>query len=209
VDNAAEWEGQFGSAYTTRQTVSITARRKSLGRFWPSFGVQSILEVGCGAGYNLRAIRTLAGARRNLQGIDANETACAEAVCHGLSVRRGVWPDAGRNLVTSAFDLVFTAGVLIHVPPVGLEAAMREIARVAKRYVLAVEYARPNATPRPVTYRGRSGMMWACDYGKRYLDLDVGLELVSTHLLPAPYSGFDDCTAWLLRHRPESGRAGA
>jgi len=63
---------------------------------------------------------------------------------------------ASRLFADASIDLVFTAGVLIHVPPEQLERAQREVHRVSRKYILAVEYF--SARPEAVEYRGHAGM---------------------------------------------------
>ena len=64
-------------------------------------------------------------------------------------------------------DLVFTSGVLIHIDPSELDQALAEIHRVAKRWILSIEYFNP--TPDEVQYRDRSGMLWRRDWGEAWL----------------------------------------
>jgi ubiquinone/menaquinone biosynthesis C-methylase UbiE len=56
------------------------------------------------------------------------------------------------------FDLVFSAGVLIHIPPDHLPEALREIYRVSKRYLLSIEYFAEQETV--IHYRGHEDLLW-------------------------------------------------
>lgn len=106
----------------------------------------SVLEVGCGFGRNLGFIlrnRKPGGGREGagrLVGVDLSEKmlgrgraalrgGCALACADILDLP---FPDRG-------FDLVFTHGVLMHVPPPRLPRALAEILRVARATVLLVE----------------------------------------------------------------------
>ena len=70
------------------------------------------------------------------------------ATARGILIRDGVVPAAhvldgsveSIDLADESVDLVFTSGVLIHVDPARLEAACREMHRVARRYLLTIEY---------------------------------------------------------------------
>src|SRR5438046_10586538 len=53
------------------------------------------------------------------------------------------------------FDLVFTAGVLIHQPQVSLPLVMNEVVRCSRRWVLAMEYHADGIVEVP--YRGPAG----------------------------------------------------
>jgi ubiquinone/menaquinone biosynthesis C-methylase UbiE len=66
------------------------------------------------------------------------------------------------------FDLVFTAGLLIHIPPKDIKKAMEEIIRVSKRYVLAIEYYANKERERP--FLGEMGITWERPYNDRYAE---------------------------------------
>jgi len=203
MDNAKEWAGQFGDEYTARQRVDVEARFRTLYDLLTLYtdGSGGVLEVGCGSGHNLEALQ-MAGFD-DLCGVEVNCEAAGDAagVIPVQNIIDGDWlEDGAPNYGGGQFDLVFTAGVLIHVPPDELREFMAEICRVSARYVLAIEYFRPGTTPTPLPYRGREGLMWGCDYGRRYMEL--GLKPVTTHFCWGVDSGFDDCVAWLME-KPE------
>lgn len=77
---------------------------------------------------------------------------------------------------TPTYDLVFTAGVLIHVAPDNLPKLMNEIVAASSRYVLAIEYA--SETEEMVEYRGVKDRLWKRNYGALYEGL--GLKLLHT-----------------------------
>lgn len=188
----AWWAGSWGTEYTARNRVDWRARRS----FWELIigetGAKSILEVGCNAGWNLRALRE-ADHTLKLRGVDLNADAIGEAVEAGFDVHRASGRDVGTVWPKEA-DLVFTAGCLIHVAPAELSPTMSSIIKASKRFVLAVEYAAE--TEEEIDYRGNAERLWKRPYGEMYQAM--GLDIVlSQHL--APGDGFDNCTAWLLR----------
>jgi hypothetical protein len=63
-------------------------------------------------------------------------------------------------------DLVFTSGVLIHIPPDELLAACQGIYDAAERYIVCIEYF--SADPEEKPYRGRK--LWKRDFGSFWLD---------------------------------------
>jgi SAM-dependent methyltransferase len=181
------WKGEGGDAYTKRNRVEWEKRLP----FWSSIVAdlrpESVLEVGCNAGWNLQAIQEASGHNPLLAGIEPNDAARAEAQAKGFSVTQswGRWKDE--------FDLVFTAGVLIHVPPAGLEVTMRSIIQASRRHVVCIEYA--DDVVMEVKYRGEWELLWRRPYGEMYEKL--GLKILGEAYLP-PESGFDNCTYWLL-----------
>lgn len=181
------WEGSFGDHYTVRNRVGWEKRVP----FWHDVlartKAQSIIEFGCNAGWNLRAIREVDPTLRTF-GVDVNHTALAEAREAGLAVDE--W-DVRDPLCTGGFDLAFTSGVLIHLDAKAVERAMKVVMMASCRWVLAVEYAAEEEVMVP--YRGYTDALWKRPFGKMYEGL--GLRLVHTSHAP----GFDDCTGWLLR----------
>lgn len=187
--SSESWAGKFGDDYTARNVVDWRTRaaswRTMLGAIWDRGGqLATVLEVGANRGHNLEAISFLTRKRVEVRGIDINATAAAES---GGLVTVGVSPD----LPTDGADLVFTAGLLIHLPDP--DFVMLDIVRASRRWVLAIEYTAPERTE--VTYRGKKGMLWKEDFGRRYerLGLVVRQEGDWTKA-----DGWDDCHWWLL-----------
>ena len=188
--NATEqfWAGSFGNQYTDRNRVKYHERMPFWLRVLERTQPASVLEVGANAGWNLRAIRGLAQGVK-LSGIDVNLQAVQEAQDCGLNVAVCPAADVGRLWPDSA-DLVFTAGVLIHIPPEQLPEVMASIIQASRRWVLAVEYSAE--VEEPVEYRGHADRLWRRPFGRLYEGL--GLRLVWS----GPADGFDNCCAWLL-----------
>lgn len=177
------WAGGFGNEYTTRNRVDWRSRIP----FWSAMieltGARSVYEFGCNAGWNLSAIRR-AFPDVQVYGCDINETAVRQAMAAGIN------PAIGSQIATA--ELVFTAGVLIHIAPEHLADTMKKLVGASADYVLAVEYSA--AQEEEVNYRGHAQRLWRRPYGKLYQDM--GLEMVRHG--PAG-KAFDNCTYWLMR----------
>lgn len=191
--NAQEhfWRGEFGDEYSKRCRVAWEERIP----FWRSImevtRARSVLDVGCNAGWNQRAIREVDATIRTV-GIDVNDDALHEARAAGLNVVAQKAREAhGVTLgLHEKFDLVCTSGVLIHVGPEELRETMESIIAASKRWVLAVEY--DSEKEEEVIYRGHSDRLWKRPFGKMYEERGLSTVAVSD---PA---GFDRCRAWLL-----------
>lgn len=188
--NDAFWADKFGNEYHQRNRVNVDERMP----FWESAlqftEARSALEVGCGPGWNLLAINKVSPGT-DLYGVDVNANAVEEARQQGIEAQVS---DALGILglhQPGSIDLVFTAGLLIHIAPDELEATMRAIAEVSAKYVLAVEYYAEQEEE--VEYRGHSGKLWRRPFGKLYQAL--GLTLLSEGVA----GGFDQCSYWLLQ----------
>ena len=183
------WAGQFGAEYLERNKVDPRTRLD----FWRSAvefcEPHSVLEVGCNRGHNLLAIQ-MANPSAELFGLDVNAAAVEEARQVGIEARVGSASALAGLYEADSMDLVFTAGVLIHIAPQDLEGVMRGIVATSGKYVLAVEYFAEQEEE--VEYRGHSGKLWKRPFGKLYQDL--GLTLLSEGVA----GGFDSCAYWLL-----------
>jgi pseudaminic acid biosynthesis-associated methylase len=183
------WAGEFGDQYHSRNQIDWRARIP----FWEDVidqtGARSVFEVGAGPGWNLSAIRELYP-RVGLHGCEINPKGEAQAAMCGINLHRS---DALRALAnyTGTIELVFTAGVLIHVGPDEIEATMKAIINASARFVLSVEYESEQVEE--VEYRGHAGKLWRRPFGKMYEAM--GLKLVKRW---DAGPGFDRCTAVLL-----------
>lgn len=203
TEQLEEWRGEFGRAYTERSQPTEAATAGIAAAFGPVVGhmaaapPRSILEVGANVG------RTLGGMARvtdaELWALEPNEVARAGLAASGiLPPERIVDGHAGDiPLDDGAVDLAYTSGVLIHVPPDAIEAALDEIHRVARRWVLCCEYFAP--AERAITYRGRGDLLWNRDYGSLWMDRFDDLEPVAYGFFWRRLTPFDDTTWWLFR----------
>ena len=183
------WAQDFGNEYTKRNRVEWRDRVP----FWESAiefcAPATVLEVGCNAGWNLLAIHSVAP-MVELHGVDVNASAVEETRQNGIEAHCvGALGIAGLH-EPGSIDLVFTAGMLIHVAPDDLESVMRAIVATSGRYVIAVEY--DSEETEEVEYRGHKGKLWKRPYGRLYQAL--GLKLLSQ----GAAGGFDKCEYYLL-----------
>jgi pseudaminic acid biosynthesis-associated methylase len=186
----ALWRSDFGRDYTDRNNHAKPERIEAWRRILDGLAPRRILEVGCNVGWNLSYLRELG--HTEVYGVEPQPYAVERARTRApeLDVVRGDAFDL--PFKDGWFDLAFTSGVLIHVAPNALPAALDEIYRVSRRWIVAIEYDGPDE--QEITYRGKPGALWKRDHGAawraRHPDLRVvrGIEL-------GPEDGYDDCTA--------------
>ena len=190
------WAGEFGDAYTLRNQPE---RRRSI--FWKKIlsetRPRNILEVGCNQGGNLRWISQIMPAKR-VYGVDINASAL-DVLKKALPSVNAVWSQA-RELPfrDGYFDMVFTAGVLIHQPSVALKRVMGELVRCSGRWVLCLEYfSKKNES---ILYRGHRVALFKRDYGQLYRRWFAGLCLKKTGFL-GKEEGWDDVAFWLFEKK--------
>src|SRR5262249_14479103 len=130
--------------------------------------IHSILEVGPNVGLNLRALRSLTDAR--FFAVEPNNRAREVLVRDGVldpdDLKAGVAADI--DLPVRVADLVFTAGVLIHIHPNDLLSSCREIHRCARTWIACIEYF--SDQPETVSYRGHKNALFKRDFGSFWLD---------------------------------------
>ena len=196
------WAGKGGDAYMDRCAIdpaTLLLRRKT----WEDqfrikdkgINVHRVLEIGPGPGLNLLAIHDLSP-DWELVGVEPNETARKrlKTTCPFATILDGHAGDLSA-LKSADFDFVFTAGVLIHIEPSKLKAAMSEIARVSRFHVFAVEYFAPKCEP--IEYHGEV-RLWRNNFGKLYRDLDLKEPWLNGHGFWSDLDGFDNCVWWDL-----------
>ncbi len=186
-----EWSTDFGKDYTDRNPQNLAdlnalctkkygvTRSSTLQKFVSDLDRGAkILEVGCNTGTQLECFQSLGFSK--LHGVEpllyALEIAKSKK---GISVVPGSAFDLPFR--DGYFDLVFTAGVLIHIEPAMLGRAMDEIHRGSARYIMGTEYFWENH--QEVPYRGKAAMLWKANFAKMYLDRFPDLTLVKEERL--------------------------
>lgn len=196
------WRGVAGDEYTERNALTKVALQGRID-LWASILQQLaeppkvIAEVGAGAGHNLLALGLLLRKARMIA-VEPNESA-REALLRAELVQPGDLHDGVATalpLKGGDADLVFTSGVLIHVPPEDLKAACEEIKRVSRRYVISIEYFA--AEPEEVSYRGEAGLLWKRDFGKFWLEEVGGVKPIACGFSWKEMTGLDNLTFWIF-----------
>lgn len=196
------WRGDFGNDYIGRNQADAATLRARVA-LWakimdPLVGAMpsSILEVGSNIGNNLRAIGVLSGAR--LHALEPNADARAILVRDGVVEAADAMEGFAANIpmADGAVDLAFTSGVLIHIHPNELEASMREVHRVAAKYIVCIEYF--SDKPEMIPYRGHDDRLFKRDFGGMYLDLFPGLQVLDYGFAWKRMTGLDNLTWWLF-----------
>jgi pseudaminic acid biosynthesis-associated methylase len=202
------WRGAFGDEYMSRNPLSeaaVGARVAMWTRILkPLDGrpLDSVLEIGANIGVNLAALRQVT--RADLYALEPNENARAQLAAGGLVPAQNVLGGSAEAiaLADAAVDLAFTSGVLIHIAPEHLAAACREMHRVARRYIVCVEYF--SATPEEVAYRGHARRLFKRDFGGFWLDQFPDLRALDYGFFWRRATGLDDLTWWLFEKQSAS-----
>jgi pseudaminic acid biosynthesis-associated methylase len=202
-----EWRGEFGRAYTDRNSLTP----EQVDDLWRrNYGVTRtqinqrflldiprdalILEVGCNLGNQLLLLQQLGF--QNLHGIEVQSYALEQARARARRLNLIQASALDIPYKDGSFDLVFTSGVLIHIAPHDLPLAMTEIHRCTRSFIMGAEYFAPTVTE--VNYRSKLGLLWKMDYAQEYLSRFEDLQLVKEERMP--YLGNTNVdTVFLLR----------
>ena len=198
------WQGKFGGEYTDR---NILPRPEMDKLYLSRYGISRselnrtfignlpkdirILEVGCGIGNQLLILQGMGF--NKLYGIDIQPytVELAKQYSKGINIIEASAFDI--PFKDKYFDMVFTSGLLIHIPPELVEQVIAEILRCSNRYVWGYEYFSPDYVEVP--YRGESGALWKADFASMF-----NLKVIKQVYLP-----YLDCnnvdTMYLLEKR--------
>ncbi len=200
---AEAWKGEFGNEYTDRNVVDWHALLPAFQSMVGGLPIKRLLEVGCNRGHNLVALAELLGKGAEVVGVEPNEYALelARTSSSRIAILQGHAFDLAFK--DEYFDLVFTAGVLIHIPLADLPLAMAEIYRVSRRYILAIEYFAEKETV--IHYREHDDLLWKRDFLHIYQAQFPDLTLIRNGYWGRE-DGFDRTHWWLLEKRQGSNQ---
>ena len=136
-DPQTYWTLRGGHDYFLEQEgqAERTARAEWLAERIAAYRPTSILEVGCGYGKQLRAIRQWIDVP--MVGVDFSPTQLAHArdYLDGLDrIELILASGTGLPFEDHSFDLVLTSAVILHNPPLEAARIRREVMRVARRF---------------------------------------------------------------------------
>jgi len=192
------WAGEFGNDYIARNRdgALLDSNRALFAKVLSQTqGVTSAIEFGPNIGNNLRALRDLLPSVE-LHGVEINATAAAEVQTWGGAT---VEVASLLDFVPSRqWDLSFTKGVLIHLPPEALPDIYDKLVAASSRYVMVCEYYNPS--PVEVAYRGHEHALFKRDFAGEILDAHPELQLVDYGFTyhRDPHHPLDDSTWFLM-----------
>jgi SAM-dependent methyltransferase len=181
------WANEFGKAYTQRNT-DLNFAESTLENLEKVFrealsntrDVKRILEIGCNTGHNSLALARVGS--YELVGIDPQVEALRIGKNRGVPA---VLLEGSVFMIPffkGYFDLVLTAGVLMHIGPDELPPALREIDRVTKQYFLSIDYHDNQEINLP-DYHGYDDMLWRRDMRKTVKDILPNMTLIWEKLM--------------------------
>ena len=161
------WEKRGGERYFKEQESRKDRDLRSIfiAENLVELNVQSVLEVGCGYGKQLKSIRKL-DKEVELFGVDFSSTQLirGKEYLKREDVKYLVCADAEvLPFLDNSFDLVLTSAVIIHSPPEKARHIRDEIFRIAKKYIVHNEDMSISST------------RWSYDYGEIYKQMGLNI----------------------------------
>jgi spore coat polysaccharide biosynthesis protein SpsF len=194
------WKGEFGDKYSERNQGLAEKRKPFFSRILQlTENVRTVLECGANTGENLRSLVSL-NPTLKLSGVEINRNACEIlASLDGVEAHCVALQDYNTS---ERYDLVFTSGFLIHVPPEDLTVVFEKLYLLSNRYILLNEYFSP--TPMEIDYRGHKEKLFKRDFAKELYELyETELKVVSYGFLWKKMEPAWDDTNWTLMEKTE------
>ncbi len=187
-----EWMGDFGKKYTNRNALTLDEMNEM---YRKKFGMSredlnnlfidkinrniKILEVGSNIGNQLLLLQKMGF--KNLYCIEINKYAVefSKSRTKNINITQGSAFDI--PFKDKYFDLVFTSGLLIHIPPPDINLVLNEIYRCTKEYIWGFEYYEEKYTE--IIYRGKKDLLYKANFPQLYLDLFKDVKLIKDNKL--------------------------
>ncbi len=204
------WLGEFGDFYINRNKTIEEVNElyeKETGftveqifkKFFHNIDKKSkILELGCNVGLNLRVLQKMRFT--NLYGVELNKKAVdiAQKNSKNITFINSSIEDFEPN---ETYDLVYTAGVLIHINPLSLDSIIKKIVNLTNRYIFGFEYYADNLTE--IKYRDYTNMCWKQNFPLLFKKLFPSLKIIEEEKFHYRKKNLTDI-AYLLQKNIES-----
>jgi len=201
------WRGKFGEVYLERNKTfdevnkryknqtGITVEQIFLNFFEDIDRDLKIIELGCNVGLNLSFLQKMGF--RNLYGLELNQKACEIAARNNPSIsfiHSGIEEYDPKD---EKFDLVFTAGVLIHINPNSLNSIIKKIVNLSNKYIFGFEYFSNDVVA--IDYRNHKGVMWKQNFPLLYKKLFPSLKTIKEEKIPYKEGNLYDVAYLLMK----------
>jgi len=184
------WKGKFGEEYTDRNYMAPDeydklclsrigiSRTKQIEDFLSGLRLNCILEIGCNVANQLLLLQKELFKECDYYGVEINQYAIEKSkyIVKRMGIKIVQASALDIPFKDAYFDLVFTSGVLIHIPPKNINKALDEIYRCSRKYIWGLEYYSKGYVE--VDYRGCNDLLWKTDFLNLYLNRFPELKLI-------------------------------
>ena len=200
------WIKDLATTYIESNPYLATQEAKLAEKAWKQIlskidlaSIESFLECGSNIGRNIRTLNMVLP-KASASIIEINPLALEECILNN-SIESNYLGSIKDAEFSSAFDLVFTCGVLIHINPDDLLQTVAKMFHLSSRYIIVAEYF--NRTPISISYRGENDKLFKRDWGRFVLE-NFHAELIDYGFLWGHVyddSGFDDIMYWVFQKK--------
>ena len=164
-----KYDDDFWSKYALDDSSYNAELAKYISNLATSMKAQSVLEIGCSTGNDLKGFAE----DFKVHGIDLNDTALdkARTKLGTFNFQKGSIADL--SFEDSSFDLVFTRGVLIHIPTKDLDNVLKEFVRISKKWILNFEYFGEDG--KMIKWKRGDDLLWYRNMKERWKNFDVNI----------------------------------
>jgi len=141
-----------------------------------ALGAKRICEAGCNIGNNLRGFPI----DYEVHGFDMSKHALEEARKRHPSFQFNEGNLNNIPFEDETFDLVFTRGVLIHIPNNDLDSILKELLRISKKWVFNLEYFGEDGSM--INWKRGDDLLWYRNMKERWIKFNV--EIISDIEIP-------------------------
>lgn len=195
------WQGERGTRYAERSAPPEEGYYLDIWQqvLAAAADCTSALELGCNRGGQLRGIHSLRPEIR-LTGLEINHFAAEEAAKLGYAeIIEGSILDFSDE---RQWDMVYTAGVLIHISPEYLPGIYEMMARQSRKYVFF--YENYMESPTSIDYQARTDLCWARDFAQDFRAAQSGWSVVVEGMVdPGPNYPPHSRRKWTLLRRQD------
>ena len=139
-------------------------------------GGKKVCDAGCNIGNNLSAFPN----NQDVHGVDINEYAIEQAKKRYPSFKFNCTSIDETSFTDSFFDIVFTRGVLIHIPKKNMKPVMDELFRISKKWIFNLEYFGEDG--KMIPWKRGDDLLWYRNMKEKWSDFDV--EIISDVEIP-------------------------
>lgn len=174
TDRGADYMGHQERLLSSAMANGDYFAQDALFRHINCISFSSILELGCGYGFNIkRLLAEFPDDSTKIFGIDFSPTQLRNLKSYvgpysngRVQITEG--DIAHMSLADKSVDTSFSLGVLMNVPPADIDQALKEIARVTRNEIILIEYYRPNVESKRIKQAfDRHPFVYSHDYEKK------------------------------------------
>lgn len=172
-----KYNEELWKKYTDENTDKIGRKQSDLIYYLClSLGAKKICEAGCNIGNNLASFPN----DFEVYGFDMSKYALKKAINRYPSFKFEIGNINKIPFNDSFFDLVFTRGVIIHIPGTEIDAGLKEMVRVSKKWIMNLEYFGKDGEM--IKWSRGDELLWYRNMKERWSKFDV--EVISDVEIP-------------------------